>query len=302
LGTAASRSTRWSPLHPAQVFCVELHTGVAHGMPPYRGSVHCTHVADVGLHAGVEAVQLASLAAPLARARKSAACHAKSWIRHGARRDGHDAGAAWKGWPFDNLRLAYPRAPRGRCTSLPAPHSASVKHALPHVPVVVLQYGLVAELQSDEVAQATHVPAPASAVTHTPAVAVGHAWVAADAKFPLHGAHRLVVGSHIGCVAGQSPSRTQPPQLLAAITKECRPGLRSRHRSLPSQSPPPRRWPRTQPLGHWRSGSSHSPPAAALTVQVPLVASTSTYPPAPPPPGPSGSVPPDPPWPPFALA
>jgi hypothetical protein len=206
-----------SPLHPAQVFCVELHTGVAPRHAAISGVVHCTHVADVGLHAGVEAVQLASLAHP-SHVPARAPLATQVVDTHARVATATTQVPPGTGWPFDTFGWHIP-APARSLHQSPAPHSASVKHALPHVPVVVLQYGLVAELQSDEVAQATHVPAPASAVTHTPAVAVGHAWVAADAKFPLHGAHRLVVGSHIGCVAGQSPSRTQPPQLLAAITK-----------------------------------------------------------------------------------
>jgi len=233
-----------SPLHPAQVFCVELHTGVAPLHAAISGVVHSTHVADVGLHAGVGAVQLASLAhvshvparAPLAT--QIVDTHARVATARTQLPPG-------TGWPFDTFGWHIPALARSLHQSA-APHSASVKHALPHAPVVVLQYGLAAEgqglvaedplsplhathalaleqtgsglAQSDEVAHATHVPAPASAVTHTPAVVVGHAWVAADPKFPLHGAHRLVVGSHIGWVAGQSPSRTQPPQLLSAIT------------------------------------------------------------------------------------
>jgi hypothetical protein len=134
-----------SPLHAAQVFCVALHTGVAPLQAAISGVVHCTHVADVGLHVGVGVVQSASLAhashvparAPLAtQVVDTHACVATATTQV----------PPGTSWPFDTLGWHMP-APARSLHQSPAPHSASVKHALPHAPVVVLQYGLAAEGQ-----------------------------------------------------------------------------------------------------------------------------------------------------------
>jgi hypothetical protein len=152
------------------------------------------------------------------------------------------------GCPFATFGWHAPASAR-LLHQFPAPHSASVKHVVPHAPEVVLQFGVAAGhglvapeplsplqgahtaalehtgcglVQSAEVAHPTHVPAPAStpasASTQTPAPAVGHECVAVDPKLPLQGAHRLLVGSQTGSPAGQSVARTQPPHVLAAIT------------------------------------------------------------------------------------
>jgi hypothetical protein len=234
-----------SPLHAAQADVLALHTGVLPEQAAGSPAVHWTQVAEAGLHTGVGAAQLASVAqASHVPARGPVATH--SIDTHARVATDTTQLPPGTGWPLGTLGWHAP-GPARLLHQLPAPHSASVKQADPHAPDATLQNGLAAVgqglvavdplsplhaahtfraehtgvglAQSADVTQATQLPAAGPVVTHRPAPAVGQGCVAVDPKSPLHATQRLVVPSQMGCTPpGQSALNTHPPQWLAPST------------------------------------------------------------------------------------